>query len=69
MEEVLFGCDIGAIRNSTKHWLPCLAVVQCSNSSSYNYHCHQCQWQTELGCFHDEGTYPHTHDIYSSTYK
>lgn len=55
MEEVLFGCDIGALRISYKHWLSFLAVVHCSNTSTYNYHWHQRQWSTKLGCGHDEG--------------
>jgi len=42
MEEVLFGCDIGALRISSQRWLPFLAVVHCSNSSTHNYHWHQC---------------------------
>ncbi|TKY74611.1 hypothetical protein E2542_SST03374 [Spatholobus suberectus] len=55
MEEVLFGRDIGVLRLSYKHWLSFLAVVHCSNSSTHNYHWHQRQWSTELGCCHDEG--------------
>jgi len=42
MEEVLLGCDIGALGISNKHWVPFLAMAQGSNSATHNHHWHQC---------------------------